>query len=105
MIDTGAAWSILRPEIAGLLNFPIDQKDDIILDTRFGRLKGTLQKIGMKLPAECGESLDMEATFWISDEWPGPNVIGWNGLLNHLRFGIDPYLYQFHFGYPNETSV
>ena len=49
MIDTGAPWSILKPEIADLLNFPIDQNEEITLNTRLGRFKGTLQKIGIKL--------------------------------------------------------
>jgi hypothetical protein len=32
----------------------------------------------------------IEATWFISPDWPGPLVLGWKGCLERLRFALDP---------------
>lgn len=41
---------------------------------------------------ETGEAnrVVVEATWFLSVEWPGPLVIGWKGCLERMCFGVDP---------------
>ncbi|MBI4531612.1 MAG: hypothetical protein HY709_08815, partial [Candidatus Latescibacteria bacterium] len=48
--------------------------------------------------AEEGENVEVEATWFISPDWPGPIVIGWKGCLERLRFAVDPSEDTFYFG-------
>jgi hypothetical protein len=69
----------------------------ISVDTRFGRLAGWLERMPLRFPAIDGETLEVQATCFISEDWPGPNVIGWKGCLERIRFGIDPTDDSFYF--------
>jgi hypothetical protein len=44
----------------------------------------------------------VEATFYISEQWDGPPVIGWGQCLELLPFAIDPRQHEeyFYFGMP-----
>jgi hypothetical protein len=39
--------------------------------------------------AEEGEDLEVPATWFISEHWPGPVVIDWKGGLERMRFALD----------------
>lgn len=34
--------------------------------------------------------MTIEATCFTSPDWLGPNVLGWKGCLERLRFAVDP---------------
>ena len=100
-LDTGAAWSVLDPLLArplGLLDRDTDEHLTII-DTRFGRMKGHLARIPIRFLAEEGESYDTTGTFFISPDWPpGRTFLGYSGLLDSIRFALDPQENHFYFG-------
>jgi hypothetical protein len=100
-IDTGAAWSVLDPLIArslGLLDRGTDGNPTII-DTRFGRMTGHLARIPIRFLAEDGESYDTVGTFFVSPDWPpGRTFLGYSGLLDSIRFALDPQANHFYFG-------
>jgi hypothetical protein len=49
--------------------------------------------------AEIGESYDTEGTFFISPDWPaGRTFLGYSGLLDSIRFALDPQANHFYFG-------
>jgi hypothetical protein len=34
--------------------------------------------------------MEVDATWFIASDWPGPMVIGWRGCLERMRFALDP---------------
>jgi hypothetical protein len=60
------------------------------LHSRFGRLSGQMERLQLRLLAEEGSDLEIEATWFISEDWPGPIVIGWKGGLERFRFSLNP---------------
>lgn len=105
VLDTGAPWCILSPEIA--------EQVGITAGTGYepsGRVlhrgqwyKGKLFRMRIGLEAEQGESLDIEATVFVptlppGETWLHPNFIGLDGFLNRIRFAIDPDENAFYFG-------
>jgi hypothetical protein len=98
-LDTGAAWSVLDPEVATLLGL-IDAKGfPAILDTRLGRKSGRLVKVPIRFLADEGSSFDTEGTFFICPDWPsGRTFLGYSGLLDSIRFALDAQKNHFYFG-------
>ena len=99
MVDTAAPWCVLEGALASLL---ADRGAILVprqlLSTRLGDYTGALSRISMTLLADEGESLSVEATVFLCRDWPGPNVIGYNGLMERIRFALDPSLNTFYFG-------
>lgn len=97
-LDTGAAYSTLGREWAEALGVLDGAGHPITLDTRLGKFMGRLERIPLTLIAEEGDSLDIEALFFVCREWPGKTFLGYTGLLEHLRFALDPSSNLFYFG-------
>ena len=100
-LDTGAAWSVFDPQIAQTLNVQIVDEELIPLSTRFGEIRGRLGRAALRLLADDGDSLEVDATVFVSEEWPtGRNFIAYTGMLERVRFAIDPsdnVIYYGHF--------
>lgn len=98
-VDTGAAWSVLDPDIAaafGLLHHP---GEPAILSSRLGILKGTKVRVPVRFLADDGEPIDIEGTFFVSPDLPrGRTFLGYSGLLEFIRFALDPQVNYFYFG-------
>lgn len=90
LVDTAAHWSIMPPDVARQLNINTAGKPDAPLDTRFGRLYGVLVRHSVHLRPREGGPLNLEPTWWISDDWRCGPVIGWHCFLESIRFGCDP---------------
>jgi hypothetical protein len=89
LLDTGAQWSVVGGELAHEFdNYPILRECDI--DTRFGRIKGKLLLSKITLIADEGNDLSMEGTIFVSEDWPGPIVLGFRGFMEKLRIALDP---------------
>jgi hypothetical protein len=97
LIDTASQWCILPPRIALSLGYPPDPEGDTRLHTRFGLLVGDLIRIPVVFAADEGEPAEVEATWFLSPDWPGPMVIGWSGCLERMRFAFDPREIDFYF--------
>jgi len=104
-LDTGSPWSILAREHAeelGLLGNADGMEKN--LSTREGMKAGRLVKVSLTIPADEdeGQSLDIpEATVFVSEDWPvGRSFIGYGGLIELIRIGLDPQENYFYFG-PN----
>lgn len=103
VVDTGAPYPIISPGVArqaGLYNFPPLER--ITLFVRGMRLDGRVIRLNVKLVADRGEDLDVDATAFIPDveEYWGdfPSFIGQIGFLERIRFAIDPLTDTFYFG-------
>lgn len=91
LLDTAATWSLIGGEVAELLKpHAEDTKCPITLDTRFGDMVGNLHLLDVELVADEGESLLVRAPVLLAPEWTGPFVVGYHGLLEHVRLGLDP---------------
>jgi hypothetical protein len=99
MLDTAAPWCVLEGALASLLadrNVVLVQRQK--LSSRLGNYTGDLCRTSITLLADEGDSLTVEATVFVCADWSGPNVIGYNGLLERIRFAVDPSLNTFYFG-------
>jgi hypothetical protein len=99
MVDTRATYSVVDASVAAFLGaFEDADVPEATLSTRYGKLTGRLVRRDVWiLPAE-GAALHLEATLWACPEWSFGHVIGYSGLLDRLRFAIDPGRNHFHFG-------
>ena len=97
-LDTGAAWSMLNAEIAEALSLLGREGEPVEISTRLGKFNGHLERTSLAIVADDGESVSVEATVWVSSEWPGGNFLGYGGLLERIRFAVDPSENSFYFG-------
>jgi len=99
ILDTGAPWCIFAPEVSSSFARYLEPvSGPILLSTRLGMFRGGLHRRVITLTAERGEPLNVEATVFMSPDWPGPNFLGYQGLLQRIRFAIDPENNLFYFG-------
>jgi hypothetical protein len=91
LLDTAADWCVLPPEVATALGFDLEPDPALPpYSTRHGLLFGRQERFPLTLlPAE-GDPLEVETTWFISPDWPGPIVLGWKGCLERLRIALDP---------------
>lgn len=98
-IDTGAAWSVLSSELVREAGADPDDGAETVMSSRIGDYTGRLVRLPITLIAEEGDSLEVQATVFVSPEWPAQlSFLGYNGLLERLRFAVDPSTNQFFFG-------
>jgi hypothetical protein len=97
LIDTASQWCLLPPAIALELGYTLNPEGETHLHTRFGRLSGELIRLSVLFAADEGEPAEVEATWFLSPDWPGPIVIGWSGCLERMRFAFDPRENDFYF--------
>ena len=98
LVDTGSEWCVLPAELAMQLGYDSQTDElDTRLHTRFGTIVGRLARIALSLHADEGVRVDVEATWFISQDWPGPPVLGWKGCLERIRFALDPAEESFYF--------
>jgi hypothetical protein len=57
-----------------------------------------LYRVPITFPGLLGEALDLQATVFVSTDWPGGNFLGYQGLLQRIRFAVDPEANLFYFG-------
>ncbi len=104
IVDTGALWCILNPQIAETIAPPtMEWVGDERLVIRGLLYRGRLFRMPVRLLADEGEDLTIEATVFVptlrpDERWPHPNFLGLDGFLNRLRFAVDPAENAFYFG-------
>jgi hypothetical protein len=97
LADSACPWCILPPSAAVALGIELGTDRDTRLHTRFGTLTGELIRLPVIFVADEGEPAEIEATWFLSPDWPGPLVIGWTGCLERMRFAFDPQRSDFYF--------
>jgi len=100
ILDTAADWSVINTEIALDLGLFGIEGESIALSTRFGTIAGHLVPAPVTLIADDGDSLRIDATVFISSDWPrkAGTFLGYSGLLERIRFAVDPQRNDFFFG-------
>jgi hypothetical protein len=103
-LDTGAAWSVLAPDLARILGVSALVGDPAWMRTPLGVMEGHLVRVPFVLWADEGEDLRFNGTFFVSENWPdGMTFLGYSGLLDSIRFAVDPQANDFYFGLPAES--
>jgi hypothetical protein len=97
-VDTGAPYCIFDREILQQLGCPFEDSNLIQLKTHRGEFAGNLQRVSVRLPAEDGDTLEIDATVFVSSEWIHGNFLGYSGFLQRFRFAVDPTVNAFYFG-------
>jgi len=99
LLDTGGHFCILSREVAksirGQLDDPFDSTE---LRTARGLIQGELHRHTIELIGESGQALDVQATVFVSPDWIGTSFLGYSGVLERVRFCIDPGSNSFYFG-------
>ncbi len=99
LLDTGGHFCILSPEVVEMVGDVLSGSDqEASLLTSQGRLVGGLYRHGIELLATDGENLELEATVFVSPGWSGPSILGYTGVLDRVRFAVDPRANRFYFG-------
>lgn len=97
LLDTGAQYSVVGEEVYAALSQTFQPTGEIIkMSTRRGLIKGVLERIEIRLVADVGKDLNLETTFFLSEEWTGPTVLGFS-TLSQMRMALDPF-------YPNPVA-
>ena len=110
VIDTGAPWTVVNPEVADSLHRGMEPLS-ILGDCppriyiRGHPCRGSLHKVGVQLRADSGVSLFLDSvTVFVPalDEVTVrlPNFLGMRTFLDFIRFAIDPAELVFYFGQP-----
>ncbi len=97
-LDTGSPYLVLEREIAEALELLQRDGEPLTLSTRVGSVDGHLERAIVRLVADAGDSLEIDATVFVSPDWQRGNFIGYTGLLERVRFAVDPQQNAFHFG-------
>lgn len=98
MVDTAAPWCIFEPAISEALRDHVDVlREGIAINSRLGSFRGTLCQGRLQIVAEDGEDLNIEALMFLCPDWPGGNFIGYEGVLDRIRFAVDPHRNRFYF--------
>ena len=100
LLDTGAEWSILDREIAESLGLTDANSQPYTLRHAGGTSAGKLIRTTVRVLADEGDDLTVEATVFVPDENLafGRNFIGYSSFLDQVRLGIDPQQNHIYFG-------
>jgi len=98
LVDTGAPWSILATDVAREVGLLTEMGEPETILTPLGRMRGRLQNTTLTILADEGQSLEVQATVFVSPDWPAGNFLGYAGLLERIRFAVDPQRNDFYFG-------
>lgn len=99
LLDTGGHFCVLGPAVASALDrHLIGGLEQATLITARGRIEGRLYRHRIELLADEGDDLGVEATVLVSPDWKGPSIIGDTGILDRIRFAVDPPANLLHFG-------
>ncbi|MDE0697431.1 MAG: hypothetical protein OXH76_16540 [Boseongicola sp.] len=100
-LDPATPWVVLNAELTEALGLGA-QGPDARLRTAAGFMTGTLERYPIVLAAEEGQSLQIDATIFVCSEWERGNFLGYSGLLERIRFAVDPVSRLFYFGSTSE---
>ncbi len=101
LLDTGAHFCLLNEEVAGLVQSRLTQGLGLFrVKTAHGLVQGQLYRHPITLPADVGESLDIDATIFVPPGWQGPCILGYAGVLDRVVFMVNPWGNLFCFGTP-----
>jgi hypothetical protein len=101
MVDSGAPNCLFDSDIGEMLGWDYSAGEPAELSPRVGRFSGTIQRLPIIIAAEEGDSLQIEASVFLSQQWRFGNFLGYSGFLECFCFALEPATNSFFFG-PSE---
>jgi len=104
VVDTATPWCILNPAIVEQMSpNSMERVGEDRQNIRGIKYEGDLIRTNIKLHADYGEDLVIDATIFVpilkfDEVWNLPNFLGLDGFLHRLRFAVDPQSNTFYFG-------
>ena len=98
LLDTGTPYCVFNIAVVETLGLSLDEGEKIVLRTAYGPFEGTVQRMTIRLIAEHGESLNIDASVFVTADWHLGNFLGYTGFLERFRFAVDPGTNTFYFG-------
>ncbi len=104
VVDTGAPYFVCEPALAAMLAPRLtDPLEAARLKIRGIEYRGMLYLLSVTFEASQGEDLRTLATIFIPQldpwqMWELPSFVGLTGMLDRLRFAVDPDASLFYFG-------
>ena len=101
IVDTGAPYCVLSREEVETVdpNYKDAAIGEINLRMIEGEPPGVLIRWPVRLIAADGPHLTIKGTVFVPDDYtPRPAFIGLDGILNRMRFAVDPQNNLFYFG-------
>ena len=89
---------MIDAQVAEALDWLQLEGEPKVISTRVGPVKGHLVRVPIALAADEGESVELDATVFVSSAWTHGTFLGYLGFLERLRFALDPQDYSFFFG-------
>ncbi len=96
-LDPATPWVVLNSELTEYLGLGLNG-ERTMLRTAVGLMEGTLERYPIVLAAQEGQSLEIDATIFVCSDWHRGNFLGYAGLLERVRFAVDPASQLFYFG-------
>lgn len=94
LLDTGASWSVIGPHAIGNLGNQLGPPlyKTSMHTSRAGKIDGDIHELNITLPSTTDYGMDVivESRVFVSSDWKGPTVLGFQGFLGSLRFALDP---------------
>ena len=99
LLDPGAHYCILNQRVVELIEDQlVEDIGEADLRTSHGLVRGRLHRYRIELLAEVGEDLEIEATLFVSPDWNAPSFLGYTGVLDRLRWAVNPTGNRIYFG-------
>ena len=98
LLDTGASFCVLAWDVAEDLGLDVVQGSPEMRALGGSIHEGVVFDVELMLPADQGEHLTVATSVWTSETFHGPSLIGYCGLLEKIRFAVDPAQNLFYFG-------
>lgn len=96
-LDPATPWVVLNAELNRTIGLRATG-EKYELYTLEGRMRGSLERFPITLPAQDGDALEIDATLFVCDDWTRGNFLGYSGFLERIRFALDPHYCRFYFG-------
>jgi hypothetical protein len=93
LLDTASSWSMIHRRVTDSFSHEMELcSDPLRISSRFGVITGHLYRVDVSLLSDPGQGGDLTipATICVSDDWPGPPVLGFGGLMERIRFAYEP---------------
>lgn len=104
VVDTGGFYFVFHPKLAEELKGSLTDRLGVgALEIRGTKYSGHLYRLTVELLAGKGEGLLVDATVFLpklrsNQEWNLPSFMGFQGMLDRIRFAVDPEQTLFSFG-------
>lgn len=103
-IDTGGAYLVCEPQVARKAGLrPASSLGRQIVNIRGQSYPGHVYRQGIEILAQRGEVLRFQGIVFVPELAPGetwglPSIMGFQGMLEFIRFAVDPLDDTFFFG-------